>query len=306
MTKPSFDDIELDAGFQKVHGQGMAQTMSRELFGSQAFASRSGQTEIFFDDAPYAEPCKTISPLADEKEVLSRQSGLPPIGLQIGLDRFDSGHPQGEGAILVALARNGDHFFGEIEPANPGVGHFLAPSAGIVEIKQESSVSEPVRGAGIDAGKENLQLLVREVIPLDFSGFFHGNRRNFAGLAFEAWPLPGCILEEGFNGGQSVIACRSGISAALRRILQIFKEIEDERDVDIRQTEMRRALFSASEFQQELEAVSIALDSVRADLPLLQQVGAEESLQVCLEISGFHLSLRRDEARLAGGSPNAL
>ena len=295
MAEPGFDDVEFDALFQKVHGAGMAQTMRRKFFSPQTLAPLCGGPKILFDDGPHAESGKPRPSLTDKENVLPRQFRLPAVQLQIGLDRFNGGGPQREGSFLAAFAPDGHQLFGEVEPAHPGIGRFLAPSAGIVEVCQEGQVSESIGSTGIDTGKKNLELLVGEVVECAGGRFFHRDRPDLHSLTFEARPLPGHMLKERPNGSQPVVARRDGIAAALGSILQVFKEIEDEWDVQIRQFDMWRAFLPASEFQKELEGVSIAFEGMRAGPPLFNEVGDEKSLQGSFDVSGFHVSLRPDE-----------
>ena len=279
MTQPCFDDVGIDSGLQQMNGCGMPEAMSGKMFGRDTGAFFSSGLEVPFHDCAYPEAGKRKSPLIDEEKIIAAVFGFAPVLFGIELQEMHGRRPQRSHPLFSAFAKNCNETVVEVEPRESGISGLGSSGAGIVEENQKSQVADSVWDIDPGLSEQSFEFLAVQGFNSLLEDPLSGDGGDAFGLALDAWVVQRDVFEERLNSGQTLVTGLGTVTAPCFGIFQMLKEIQDGFRVKIRHAQSAKRTASRLQIRYEqFERVTVALDGIGAEFPLLSQIGLEEQL----------------------------
>lgn len=296
MAHDSFDDVDIDLGFEQMTDKRVAHVMRGKAFAGDAGAVPGGEAEIFLDHGAHAEPSKGETSLVDEEAIGSGGFGLAAMMDPIELEKFDGRRPQRIDPLFVALAGNCDGPVGEVEPGDPGVGGLAGARASVVEENENGQVTDAVAGRSLGLGKEGLELLVGQRLAVPLGHALGWNGQDALGVGTHAGLVQREIFEERLDSGKALVASTRRTAPPPVRVFQMLKESKDCFGVDVLKAKGAVWMPGADKGDEKLEGITVAVDRVDAHAPLPTQIDVEESVKMAVEIFGHRRLKARERA----------
>ncbi len=211
VTEHFLDDAEVRPTFDEVGGEGVA-----EGVGGNFLVDARGH-RLVLDDAEDVDAAEGAAVPVQEQDVLEGAGGRFRAGRKVVPDGVGGHVPEGDDALLVALADDIDIPFVQVDVRDLQAGALAHAEAAAVQDLQDGAVPQARRRAGVHRGDDRVDLLHRqdggEVLPE------LGGVDAVAGVVLQVAFLDAPV-EEGAEGTE-----HPGLGALGKALLDAFREI---------------------------------------------------------------------------------
>src|SRR6516225_2880301 len=160
-------------------GGGVAPKMHRVksfMFERRRLGARVGQ--IMLTPCVESGAGEARAPLVDEEKIAVRELGIPTLGFQIGVQKGQSGIPQGDGPRLVAFALEEHPSLIEIQVGHAQSAEFRSPSPGVVKRAENAEVTVTVPTLSLHTGEDGVDFVFVQAVERPARRAFEGDQKN--------------------------------------------------------------------------------------------------------------------------------